>query len=159
MAEVWRGFAGAAPLALVWAGAGDRDRLERAGANGVHALGHVSPGELEWLYRNATLVVVPSRYEGFGLPLLEAAARGAAVLASDIPALRETGEGVARFVPAGEASRWAVAIRELSADAPAREAMRAAGRARAAEYGYGRYAESAEALLLELTRGTRGAAA
>jgi glycosyltransferase involved in cell wall biosynthesis len=157
--EVWRGFADSAPLALVWAGAGDPANLSRATAAHVHALGHVFPGELEWLYRNATLVVVPSRYEGFGLPLLEAVARGAPVLASDIPALRETGEGVVRFIPAGVASAWATAIRELAADTRAREAMSAAGLLRAREYRYELYAERVEALLVELARATDGAAA
>jgi alpha-1,3-rhamnosyl/mannosyltransferase len=157
--EVWRGFADSAPLPLVWAGAGDPASVSRAAAMKVRALGHVSPGELEWLYRNATLVVVPSRYEGFGLPLLEAFARGTPVLASDIPALRETGEGVARFVPAGAPDAWAAAIRELAADSEARKRMSASGIARASEYRYGRYAERVEALLVELVQARRGAAA
>jgi len=157
--EVWRGLAGEAPLALVWAGAGSNARPQRVGEDHVHALGRVSPGELEWLYRNATLVLVPSRYEGFGLSLLEAGARGTPVLASDIPPLRETGEGVARFVPAGDVGAWAQAVRVLAADTNAREAMHRAGLARAAEYGYARCAEQVEAVLLDLVRAAHGAAA
>ena len=159
LAAVWRGFAGRAPLPLVWAGAGDARLLSRAGATGVHALGHVSPGELEWLYRHATLVLVPSRYEGFGLPLLEAMARGAAVIASDIPALRETGDGVARFVPAGDAGAWAFAVHDLSADSRARDVMRTAGLVRVADYGYARYAERMEASLVSVLRTRQGVAA
>jgi glycosyltransferase involved in cell wall biosynthesis len=81
------------------------------------------------------------------------------VLASDIPALRETGEGVARYVPAGAASAWASAIRELAADSEARKRMSASGIARAGEYRYERYAERVEALLVELVQARRGAAA
>jgi glycosyltransferase involved in cell wall biosynthesis len=163
LARVWRGFAGSPPLALVGAGANAPGRFSLAQlsreVNGVHALGYVPPAELEWLYRNATLVLVPSRYEGFGLPLLEAAARGAPVVASDIPALREIGEGVARFVASDDASAWARAIRELSGDDPARERMRADGIARAAEYDYDRCAGRVEGVLVKLGQTTQGAAA
>ncbi len=151
LAAVWRAFAGQAPMALIGAGAvaGGRSALSDLARDvpGVHALGQVTPAELEWLYRNAMLVLVPSRYEGFGLPLLEAAARGAAVVASDIPALRETGGGVARFVPVDNTREWTHAIRELALDGSARDAMRAAGPARAAKYDYARCAGSVEELL------------
>lgn len=154
LAEVWHGFGAVPPLHWVWAGAGAvRGRLPFAARRdfpGAHALGTVSAIELEWLYRNATLVLVPSRYEGFGLPLLEACARGVPVVASDIPALRETGEGVARFVPPGDVPAWAAAIRALATDAAERAHMRAAGVARAAEYGYERCASRIEAILFRL---------
>lgn len=151
LASVWRGFAGRAPLTWVAvgpeAGGGDPFAELVRDVPDVRALGRVSPAALEWLYRSATLVLVPSRYEGFGLPLLEAAARGAAVVASDLPPLRETGEGVARFVPAEDVAEWSLAIRALAADETARRRMGAAGPARAAEYDYARYAAQVEQLL------------
>ena len=49
---------------------------------GVHWLGFVSEEELVELYRHATALVFPSRYEGFGLPILEAMARRTPVIAS-----------------------------------------------------------------------------
>ena len=154
LAAVWREFDGAERLELVGAGANAPERFSLVDAarevRGIRALGQVAPEELEWLYRNATLVLVPSRYEGFGLPLLEAATRGTPVIASDIPALRETGEGVARFVAATDASEWARAIRDLAGDALARDRMRAAGFARAAEYNYANCAERVEALVSQL---------
>jgi glycosyltransferase involved in cell wall biosynthesis len=157
LAAAWRALGAAPPLALVGAGAWSPERFSLVDAAreqpDVHALGAVPPGELEWLYRNAALVLVPSRYEGFGLPLLEASARGAAVLASDIPPLRETGEGVARFVPAGDPAAWAAAVRELAADPAARAHMGQAGRARAEEYTFARSAERLEALLQDLLAG------
>lgn len=54
----------------------------------LHELGGVSDTELVWLYRNAAAVIVPSRYEGFSLPLHEALSFGTPVVASDIPAHR-----------------------------------------------------------------------
>lgn len=154
LAAVWRGFGREAPLHWVWAGPGAvRGPLPFATRRefpGAHTLGTVSAIELEWLYRNATLVLVPSRYEGFGLPLLEACARGIPVVASDIPALRETGEGVARFVPPGDAAAWAAAIRALATDASERTRMQAAGLARVADYGYARCAARIEAILLQV---------
>ncbi len=157
LAAAWRALGGTPPLALVGAGAQSPGRFSLAdaarGQPGVQALGPVTPAELEWLYRNATLVLVPSRYEGFGLPLLEAGSRGTAVIASDIPALRETGEDVARFVPAGEPAAWAQAVRELAADPAARARMGDAGRARAAEYSFARSAEKLESLLHDLLAG------
>ena len=159
LAEVWRGFAGEAPLAWVAAGARAAgrhsvDALVR-GVPGVHALAHVSEAELEWLYRHATLVLVPSHYEGFGLPLLEGASHSAPVLASDIPALRELGEGVARFEPAGDAVAWTRAIRELAADESARRRMSALGPARAAQYRFAGHGDRLEALLQDVVAGVR----
>jgi glycosyltransferase involved in cell wall biosynthesis len=57
--------------------------------NPARYLGRVSDGALRSLYEAAACFVFPSRYEGFGLPALEAMACGCPVVASDIPALRE----------------------------------------------------------------------
>jgi glycosyltransferase involved in cell wall biosynthesis len=66
----------------------------------------LSRGELASVYRAASLVLLPSEAEGFGLPLLEALACGAPVLASDLPALREVGGGAARYCPVGDVDAW-----------------------------------------------------
>jgi len=151
LASVWRALGCEPPLPLVAAGSRvpGHDALAEVAAEGgsVHALGAVTPDELEWLYANATLVLIPSRYEGFGLPLLEAGARGAAVIASDIPALREIGEGAARFVAVDDVAAWTRAVRELAADPEARARMGRAGRAQAAEYDYRQCAERVEAVV------------
>jgi len=122
----------------------------KVGVAGIQALGVVKPAELEWLYANATVLVFPSRYEGFGFPLLEAAARGIPVIASDIPALRELGEGVARFVATEDAAAWAAAVRELAGDAAARARMQELGLALAARHDYAQVAQRTLAIVTPL---------
>lgn len=65
--------------------------------------------ELARLYRGARVVLMPSDNEGFGLPVIEALACGAPVVASDLPTLREAGGGVARHVPVGDIHGFAQA--------------------------------------------------
>ncbi len=52
-------------------------------------LGYVTSGELKWLYQNAIALINPSRYEGFGIPNLEAMSQNCAVICSDIAVFRE----------------------------------------------------------------------
>jgi glycosyltransferase involved in cell wall biosynthesis len=66
----------------------------------IRALGRVSEVDLKNLYNAAALTVMPSLHEGFGLPLLESAARGTGVACSDIPTLREVmGQAAEYFDP------------------------------------------------------------
>ena len=75
----------------------------------------ISRDELASLYAGAAVVVVPSLAEGFGIPVIEALACGAPVVASDIPVLREVGfEGVT-FCSLADVDEWARAIEELCA--------------------------------------------
>ena len=59
--------------------------------DGVRDLGYVADGDLPGLYGGATAFVFPSRYEGYGIPVLEARRCGAPVIATDIPEIREAG--------------------------------------------------------------------
>jgi glycosyltransferase involved in cell wall biosynthesis len=70
-------------------------RLREAGAD---LRGYVPQEELAELYRGAACLVQPSRFEGFGLPMLEAMASGTPVVALDEPALREVAGDAAVFV-------------------------------------------------------------
>ena len=65
------------------------------------------------LYRRASLVVLPSEREGFGLPVVEAMACGTPVVASAIPALEEVGGSAAVYCPVGDVDRWVNAIASL----------------------------------------------
>jgi len=73
----------------------------------------ISRDELASLYAGAMVVVVPSLAEGFGIPVIEALACGAPVIASDIPVLREVGFDGVRFCPLTEANEWTRTILEL----------------------------------------------
>lgn len=102
----------------------------------VRSLGWTSEAELAWLYAHASLVLFPSRYEGFGFPLVEAFASNVPVLAADIPAFREVGRDAATYASPDDAHAWAAAVSRLRRDDAARDAQVAAGRMRAAELTY-----------------------
>jgi len=74
--------------------------------SGIEVRRDLSRAELAELYRGARLVLHPSDAEGFGLPLLEALACGAVVVASEIPAHVEVGGAAVVLCPPGEASAW-----------------------------------------------------
>ena len=64
----------------------------------VHLLEGLTEAELQWCYRNCAALVAPSITEGFGLPVAEALLAGCRIVCSDIPAHREIGDGLCRFV-------------------------------------------------------------
>ena len=114
---------------------------------GVEVRGHVSRDELVSLYRRAGALVFPSRYEGFGQPLLEAMACGCPVACSDIPALTELAGGAARTFAPDDPAEIARTVDELLADpAPYRER----GLARAADFTWERAALQYEDVYREL---------
>jgi len=100
----------------------------------VRFLGWVDPAELEGLYAAAACFVFPSLREGFGLPVLEAMARGVPVACSANGALGEVaGDAALLFDPRSEVA-IAAAIERLLADHVEAERLRAAGYARAAKF-------------------------
>jgi len=103
---------------------------------GVLTPGFVTTERLAQLYRGAIALVMPSLEEGFGLPVPEAMACGAPVIASDIPALREVSGGAALLT-----HDYAAAMRAVLTDESLRSRLIAAGRARAAELTWRRCAE------------------
>ena len=68
------------------------------------------------LYRRASAVLLTSEAEGFGLPLIEALACGAVVVASDIPVLREVGGTAAVYCPTEDVSAWVKTLEQLLAN-------------------------------------------
>lgn len=79
-------------------------------ADTIRRLGYVDDDELRALLTGATAFLFPSRYEGFGLPPLEAMACGTPAIVSDLPVLRESTGGDACFVPPGDVGAWAEAL-------------------------------------------------
>ncbi len=81
---------------------------------GVHLLGRLTSVGVATLLRRAALFVHPARYEPFGLAPLEAALAGCPLVLGDIPSLRESWDGAARFVPPDDAPALARTIVELT---------------------------------------------
>lgn len=78
---------------------GDGHILERCGRDsGIRWIPYVSQKELEGYYRNASLFVCPSVFEGFGIPVVEALSAGIPVICSDIPVFREIGNAAVYYV-------------------------------------------------------------
>ena len=103
---------------------------------GIVELGFIPADLLAAVYRRALVVLIPSEAEGFGLPLLESMACGTPVIASDLPALRETGGDGAEFHPVGDIAAWAEAVSRIANDPEHRKRRAAAGLARAAEFSW-----------------------
>jgi glycosyltransferase involved in cell wall biosynthesis len=100
----------------------------------VVALGHVEDDSLAALYRSCVALAFPSRYEGFGLPVLEAMSYGAPVIASSSSAIPEAGGDAACYVPPGDEVALAAAILRVAGDAAFAEDLRRRGRIHAAAF-------------------------
>jgi glycosyltransferase involved in cell wall biosynthesis len=108
---------------------------------GVRYLGHVDEPTLESLYRSASVLVFPSLYEGFGLPLLEAMGHGLPAVVGAAGALPELAEGAALSVEAEDSNAIAGAMERLLADESLRSKLGEEGRRRARGYTWASAAE------------------
>jgi glycosyltransferase involved in cell wall biosynthesis len=129
---------------------GHRPQFAReAGLSDLRLLGHVDDALLPGLYAHAEAFALPSRYEGFGLPVLEAMAAGTPVVTTTAGALPETCGGAARLVePDGEA--LADALTALLGDTGERARLRAAGLERACGFGWERTAKGVDAVVADV---------
>jgi glycosyltransferase involved in cell wall biosynthesis len=141
LAAAWRDVASADPEALLaLCGPPDARRDEAfSDVSNVVYIGHRPPTFVARLMRTAAVVVVPSTYEGFGLPALEGMAAGAAVVAAACGALPEVCADAALLV-APEREAFAGAILQALAGGSLVDRLRAAGRARAATFSWERAA-------------------
>jgi alpha-1,3-rhamnosyl/mannosyltransferase len=136
---------GAPPLLLCgprgWRARELRRRLAEAEAEGwLRWLGYVSPTELAALYRDAAVVALPSLYEGFGMPAVEALAAGAPLVLSDLPVFREVAGDAALYAPAGRPDLWRDRLRQVLGDETLRRDLARRGRQRAAQFDWRRAA-------------------
>ena len=108
---------------------------------GATSTGYLPQEQLRALVTGAVALTLPSRYEGFGLPLLEAFATGVPVIAGRVPALQEISAGLAPIVDPDDTDSLAAAIVAVSTDPPD-PAAAAARIARSREYTWARCAEA-----------------
>jgi glycosyltransferase involved in cell wall biosynthesis len=125
-----------------WQAAALRSEIAEAEREGwaVH-LGYVSAEELAALYRGAEMVLLPSFYEGFGLPAVEALRAGAPLVASDLPVLREVAGEAALYAPPERADLWAERVEAMLKDPALREELKRKGLERAGLFDWRRAAE------------------
>jgi len=114
-------------------------------------LGRVDQPTLELLYKRARAVVVPSLYEGFGLPVLEAMARGKVVVAAKASSLPEVGgEAALYFHDAADSAQLAKVLEVALGDDKLRTSLARAARARAGKFTWERTAAGVADVIREL---------
>jgi len=126
---------------LVLAGAdfGMADRLRvLAGPEPLELTGYVDDARLDALLRGADAMISPSRYEGFGLVVLEAMARGCPVILARAGAHPETGGDAAAYFEPGDSEALADTIRRIVSDRSEHARRAQVGKARAASYTWAR---------------------
>ncbi|KQR52181.1 hypothetical protein ASF88_11470 [Leifsonia sp. Leaf336] len=131
---------------LAFTGGGEADPLRPLAArlgleSDVDLLGWLSTDELDSAFAQASVVAFPTRFEGFGLPVLEAMSRGRAVICSDLPVLHEVGGGAAVYVDPDDVGAWARAIEALANDRSERDRLGALGFAHAQDFSWERTAQ------------------
>jgi GT2 family glycosyltransferase/glycosyltransferase involved in cell wall biosynthesis len=118
-----------APLLVCGPVDGNIPSLLAGGDRRVRHLGFVNPERLAGLYRSAAALVLPSLYEGFGLPVLEAMVVGTPVVASGIPSLHEVAGRAALYVERPlDVAAWRDALRRICDDGALREHLGNRGR-------------------------------
>ncbi len=126
---------------------------EAAGDTPVEIAGYVSDARLDALYRGADALAYPSLYEGFGLPLLEAMARGTAVVAARATVLPETGGDAALYFDPLDVGDIAQTLGRVLGDAALREDLVARGRAHAGRFSWEQAAAATRAVYEEVANG------
>lgn len=119
----------------------------------VFFAGRVGQYDLRWLYNACRLYVNPSLYEGFGLPLLEAMACGAACLASSSASLPEIGGDAVEYVPPLDIAAWADRIESLWDDEDRCQMLGRLARARAEQFSWQRAARETLAIYRRVVTG------
>lgn len=116
-----------------------REQVEAMGLRGrVRRTGLIPRNDVLAIVRGAVAMVFPSRYEGFGLPLLESMSLGTPVLASHAGALPEVAGDAATLLSPDDPRAWEDAMTRVLHDGDERARLAAAGRARVARFTWGR---------------------
>ena len=121
--------------AMGWRSENLRDRLEKLGEDdGVEVLGYVDESRLEYLYAHALALICPSKYEGFGMPILEAMAAGCPVICSNLPVFDEVTGGEALFCEQSDPEDIASAMERVIGDSALRAKLSRGGRIQARRF-------------------------
>ena len=118
----------------------------------VRALGYLAVEELAYLYRRADMLVFPSLFEGFGIPLVEAMAAGCPVVAARATSIPEVCADAAELFEPTSPAALAAAIERVADDAAWRETLRARGLRRARDFSAARMAAGHRATFQEAVR-------
>lgn len=110
----------------------------------VKRLGHIPKADLDALYHHAIGMTFPSRFEGFGAPVLEAMSRRCPVIAADATALPEVVREAGVLVSPDNTEEWCQAMCDLIEKEDLRERLRAAGSDRAKEFTWDTAADTLE---------------
>ena len=119
----------------------ERTIAESGVENRVQRIGFVDDAALTGLYSGADAVVIPSLYEGFGLPVLEAMACGAPVVTSNVSSMLEVAGNAAVLVDPTRLESIVDGLRDVLLSAEVQTRLRVAGPVRAAEFTWDRTAQ------------------
>jgi glycosyltransferase involved in cell wall biosynthesis len=140
-----------------WGFEGLLAQLKRLGLESrIHLLDYVPQGQLPLVYNLARALVFPSRYEGFGLPPLEAMACGTPVIASNAASLSEVLDDAGVLVPPDDVAGFARAMLDLSRNDALHEDLRARGLQQAGQFSWRRAARETVALYDEMGNANHG---
>ena len=148
--DAWRALPRPRPRLVIAGDAGWRTDVQEE--DGVTITGYVTRDALRDLYRHAIAFVYPSRYEGFGIPPLEALACGAPVIATRTGAIPEYAGDAAIVIAPGDRAALREALARIVNDRALRDDLRARGPQRAKTFGWSRGAALMSDLLVVASR-------
>ena len=117
--------------------------------NEVIFTGFVSDEERTWLYQHAQCFILPSKYEGFGMPILEAMSMGCPVVTSKSSSMPEVGGGAALYAEVDSPASFAAQINLVLSDKHLKERMLKAGYEQVKQFSFSKMSEQVWKVLLE----------
>ncbi len=115
----------------------------------LHLLPVINDAELSYAYSGATALVYPSKYEGFGLPILEAMACGCPVITCPVASIPEVAKEAVLYVN-DDVDKMAIALHDIQ-NPDVRESLIAAGLEQASKFSWSKMAETVSSVLIEAT--------